>query len=236
MVAHTRRSAAHQPKEISMHDDISRDIASLIDHTILSPNATGGDVERYCAEAVRHGFCSVVVNPIHVSRVASTLRESGVRTASVVGFPLGATSTTIKVKETEVALQHGADEIDVVIDLGAMADGRFRDVEADLAAVRGFSAGKTLKVIIEACLLSEEDKIVASRISAAIGADFVKTSTGFSTGGATVRDVELIRATVGPHIGVKASGGIRTREAALQMLNAGATRIGTSAGPVLLQH
>ncbi|MDK1376798.1 MULTISPECIES: deoxyribose-phosphate aldolase [unclassified Sinorhizobium] len=219
-----------------MESGTNREIASLIDHTILSANARTEDIERYCCEAITHGFCSVVVNPIHVARVAGALQGTRIRTATVIGFPLGANLTSLKTQETDVALRQGADEIDVVIDLGAMADGRYKDVETELSEVRKISAGKILKVIIEACLLTDEGKIAASSIAAAVGADFIKTSTGSSTGGATVEDVALIRRTVGPNIGVKASGGIRTRSVALQMLDAGATRIGTSAGPLLLQH
>lgn len=207
----------------------------MIDHTILKANASSEEIDTYCSDAIEHGFCSVVVNPIYVSRVSAALQGTNVRTAAVVGFPLGANVTQLKVMETDAALRDGADEIDVVIDLGAMVDGRYADVENELIAVRKVSAGKVLKVIIEACLLTEEGKIAASSISTAIGADFVKTSTGFSTGGATVDDIALIRRTIGPDVGIKASGGIRSRDAALAMLHAGATRIGTSVGPLLLQ-
>lgn len=218
-----------------MQGNTEKQIASLIDHTILKADASAREIEAYCAEAIQHGFCSVVVNPIHVRRVADALRGTNVRAASVIGFPLGGNVPALKVKETEIALEQGADEIDVVIDLGAMADGRYADVESELKAVRKASQGKIMKVIIEACLLTDEGKIAASSISAATGADLVKTSTGFSTGGATVDDIGLIRRTVGPEIGIKASGGIRTRETALRMLDAGATRIGSSVGPLLLQ-
>ncbi|MBD9508038.1 deoxyribose-phosphate aldolase [Ensifer sp. ENS07] len=218
-----------------MQNDNSRKIASLIDHTILKPNASVEEIGRFCAEGIEFGFCSVVVNPIHVSRVSQTLKGSGVKTTCVVGFPLGAELTLVKLKQTEMAIQQGADEIDVVIDLGAFVDGRYRDIETELAAIRRASTGKILKVIIETALLSDEGKITTSSISATAGADFVKTSTGFSTGGATVHDIALIRKTVGTEIGVKASGGIRTRADALQMLNAGANRIGTSVGPLVLK-
>lgn len=221
---------------MKMPSKMDRQIASLMDHTILNANASAREIEAYCSDAIAHGFCSVVVNPVHVSRVSAALQGSNVRTASITGFPLGSNVTAMKVKETEFALEQGADEIDVVIDLGAMADGRYADVENELAAVRRVSAGRTLKVIIEASLLNEESKIAASSISAAVGADFVKTSTGLSTGGATVEDIALIRGIIGPDIGIKASGGIRTREAAFQMLDSGATLIGTSVGPLLLQH
>lgn len=218
-----------------MQTDRSRKIASLIDHTILKPNASIEEIGRYCAEGLEFGFCSVVVNPIHVSRVAQTLKGSGVKTTCVVGFPLGAELTLVKLKQTEMAIEQGADEIDVVIDIGAYVDGRYRDIETELAAIRRVSTGKTLKVIIEACLLSDEGKIATSSLAAAAGADFVKTSTGFSSGGATAHDVALIRKTVGTEIGVKASGGIRTIADAFQMLDAGANRLGTSVGPLLLK-
>lgn len=218
-----------------MQDDSNREIASLIDHTILKANASVEDIGRYCTEGLEFGFCSVVVNPIHVSRASQMLKGSGVGTTCVVGFPLGAELTAVKLKQTEMALHQGADEIDVVIDLGAYVDGRYRDIETELAAIRRASKGRILKVIIEASLLSDDGKIATSSMAAAAGADFVKTSTGFSNGGATVHDVALIRKTVGPDIGVKASGGIRTRADAMQMLDAGANRIGTSVGPLLLR-
>ncbi|NOV20223.1 deoxyribose-phosphate aldolase [Ensifer adhaerens] len=219
-----------------MQDDSNREIASLIDHTILKANASVEDIGRYCTEGLEFGFCSVVVNPIHVSRASQMLKGSEVGTTCVVGFPLGAELTAVKLKQTEMALHQGADEIDVVIDLGAYVDGRYRDIETELAAIRRASKGRILKVIIEASLLSDDGKIATSSMAAAAGADFVKTSTGFSNGGATVHDVALIRKTVGPDIGVKASGGIRTRADAMQMLDAGANRIGTSVGPLLLRR
>lgn len=210
------------------------DLAALIDHTLLKPEATTADVLRYCEEAARHRFCSVCVNPVHVARVAEALRGTGVKTCSVVGFPLGATTPEDKAAETANAVRNGADEIDMVINIGALREGRLDDVRAGIAAVRAACPGKVLKVIIETCLLDDAQKRTACRLSAEAGADFVKTSTGFSTGGATVADVALMREVVGEALGVKASGGIRTLEAAQAMIAAGATRIGASSGIALV--
>ncbi|HWL82649.1 MAG TPA: deoxyribose-phosphate aldolase [Roseomonas sp.] len=209
-------------------------LATLIDHTLLKPEATAAEVLRYCEEAARFRFCSVCVNPVHVARVAEALRGSGVKTCSVVGFPLGATTPQDKAAETANAVRNGADEIDMVINIGALREGRLDAVREDIAAVRAACTGKVLKVIIETCLLDDEQKRAACRIAAEVGADFVKTSTGFSTGGATVADVALMRGVVGAALGVKASGGIRTLEAAQAMIAAGATRIGASSGVALV--
>lgn len=210
------------------------ELASLIDHTLLKPEATEAEVLRYCDEALRFRFCSVCVNPVHVARVAQALRGSGVKTCSVVGFPLGATTPEDKAAETANAVRNGADEIDMVIAIGALREGRLDAVRADIAAVRAACPGKVLKVIIETCLLDDEQKRTACRLAAEAGADFVKTSTGFSIGGATVADVALMRDVVGDALGVKASGGIRTLEAAQAMIAAGATRIGASSGVALV--
>ncbi len=209
-------------------------LARLIDHTILKPDATEAQVARFCDEALDHGFRSVCVNSVHVPFVAARLRGSEVRVCAVVGFPLGAMPSAIKAAETAAAIAAGAEEIDMVIPVGALKDGRHDAVQADIAAVRAACSGAVLKVIIECCLLTDDEKRVACRLSAAAGADFVKTSTGFSTGGATVEDVALMREAVGPVLGVKASGGVRTPEAVQAMLAAGATRIGTSSGIALL--
>ena len=209
-------------------------LASLIDHTLLKPEATEAEVLRYCEEAARFRFCSVCVNPVHVATVARALRGSGVKTCSVVGFPLGATTPDDKAAETANAVRNGADEIDMVIAVGALREGRPDVVRADIAAVRAACPGKVLKVIIETCLLDEAQKRAACRLAAEAGADFVKTSTGFSTGGATVADVALMRGVVGDALGVKASGGIRTLEAAQAMIAAGASRIGASSGVALV--
>ncbi|MXP65814.1 deoxyribose-phosphate aldolase [Roseomonas sp. M0104] len=209
-------------------------LAPLIDHTLLKPEATAAEVLRYCEEARRFRFCSVCVNPVHVVAVAEALRGSGVKTCSVVGFPLGATTPRDKAAETANAVRNGADEIDMVINIGALREGRLDAVREDIAAVRAACPGKVLKVIIETCLLDDAQKREACRLAAEAGADFVKTSTGFSTGGATVADVALMRGVVGAALGVKASGGIRTLEAAQAMISAGATRIGASSGVALV--
>ncbi len=209
-------------------------LAKLIDHTILKPDAVGNDVRRFCAEARAHGFASVCVNPLHVPLVAAELRGSAVRVCSVVGFPLGATLSAAKAAETRAAVEAGADEIDMVVAIGALKDGDHQAVRDDVAAVRASCPGKVLKVIIETCLLSDDEKRVACRLAVEAGADFVKTSTGFSTGGATEADVALMREVVGPDIGVKASGGVRTADTARAMIAAGATRIGTSAGVLIV--
>lgn len=206
------------------------ELALLIDHTILKPEATEAVVRQFCDEAREHGFRSVCVNSIHVPFVAGQLRGSEVRVCSVVGFPLGAMPSAVKAAETAQAVASGAEEIDMVIPVGALKEGRHDLVGADIAAVRAACPGQVLKVIIETCLLTDEEKRVACRLSVEAGADFVKTSTGFSTSGATIEDVALMRAEVGPKLGVKASGGVRTPEAVQAMIEAGATRIGTSSG------
>ena len=209
-------------------------LASLIDHTILKPDATRSEVLEFCSQARTHGFRSVCVNSLHVPLVADALRGSDVRTCAVVGFPLGAMLPEAKAGEAALACSHGADEIDMVLPVGLLKDGEHDAVRADIAGVRAACAGRVLKVIIETCLLSDEEKRAACRLSREAGADFVKTSTGFSTSGATAADVALMREVVGPDLGVKASGGVRTLEAAQAMIAAGATRIGTSSGIALV--
>ena len=209
-------------------------LAPLIDHTILKADATEAQVAQFCDEALTHGFRAVCVNSVAVPFVAERLRGSDVRVCSVVGFPLGAMPSAVKAAETAAAIAAGAHEIDMVIPIGALKDGRHDAVREDIAAVRAACPGAVLKVIIECCLLTDDEKRVACRLSAEAGADFVKTSTGFSTGGATVADVALMREAVGPGIGVKASGGVRTPEAVQAMVDAGATRIGTSSGIALV--
>ncbi len=210
------------------------DLARLIDHTVLKPDATEAQVEQFCREALQHGFRSVCVNSVWVPFVAERLRGSEVRVCAVVGFPLGAMPSAIKAAETAAAVASGAQEIDMVIPVGALKDDRRDVVQADIAAVRAACPDAVLKVIIECCLLTDDEKRAACRASVAAGADFVKTSTGFSTGGATAGDVALMREAVGPALGVKASGGVRTPEAVAAMLAAGATRIGTSSGIALM--
>lgn len=213
-------------------------LATYMDHTLLKPEATAADIDRIVAEARQYGTASVCVNPYWVTRVAAGLAGSGVKTCTVIGFPLGATSTASKVAETRDATAHGAQEIDMVINIGELKAGNDDAVRSDISAVANavHEAGALLKVIIETCLLSDEEKRRACELSVAGGADFVKTSTGFSTGGATTADITLMRETVGPELGVKASGGIRTLEAAEAMIEAGATRLGVSAAVSILEE
>ena len=213
-------------------------LATYMDHTLLKPEATAADIDRIVAEARQYGTASVCVNPYWVTRVAAGLAGSGVKTCTVIGFPLGATSTASKVAETRDATAHGAQEIDMVINIGELKAGNDDAVRSDISAVANAThgAGALLKVIIETCLLSDEEKRRACELSVAGGADFVKTSTGFSTGGATTADITLMRETVGPELGVKASGGIRTLEAAEDMIEAGATRLGVSAAVSILEE
>lgn len=211
-------------------------IASMVDHTLLKPDATAEQVKKLCMEAREYKFASVCVNTYYVPFVSKLLSGSGVKTCCVVGFPLGAMSTRGKVEETKDALENGANEIDMVINVGALKSGDYdyvmKDIEALVNAVRGKAI---LKVIIETCLLNDEEKVKACTLSKIAGADFVKTSTGFSTGGATVEDITLMRQTVGPNLGVKASGGVKDYKTALAMIKAGATRIGTSSGVQIVQ-
>ncbi len=211
-------------------------LASYIDHTLLRPEASFAEVDRLCAEAKQYGFASVCVNPYWVSAAASALQGSAVRVCTVIGFPLGANSTSTKVTEARGALADGATELDMVLNLGALKSGIEQVVASDIAAVAqaAHDGGAILKVILETCLLSESEKILACRLAAQSGADFVKTSTGFAKSGATVEDIELMRRTVGPALGVKASGGIRTQADALRMIAAGATRIGASASVAIV--
>ncbi|ALU39663.1 2-deoxyribose-5-phosphate aldolase [Kocuria flava] len=211
-------------------------LAPYIDSTLLKPEASREQIAALCEEAVAHGFAAVCTNPLWTSFVRERLAGSDVRTCAVVGFPLGASATEVKAFETRTAVDAGAQEIDMVVDIAAARAGERETLERDVRAVAeaAHAGGALLKVIIETCLLDDDAKVLACEAAVAAGADFVKTSTGFSTGGATVADVRLMRATVGPDIGVKASGGIRTREDALAMIEAGATRIGASSGPALL--
>jgi deoxyribose-phosphate aldolase len=212
------------------------EIASLIDHTILKPDATREDILKVCAEARQYGFASVCVNAYWIPLVAQQLRGSEVKVCTVVGFPLGATSTESKVFETTSSIRHGAQEIDMVLNIGALRSGDLEIVKVDITAVVdvGHALGAIVKVILETALLDDSQKVAACELCKTAKADFVKTSTGFSTGGATVHDVELMRRTVGPSIGVKASGGIRTLEDFRKMVAAGASRIGASASVKIL--
>lgn len=213
------------------------ELAGMIDHTILKPEATPADVARVCEEALTHRFASVCVNSTFVPQVAQALRGSGVKVCTVVGFPLGAMSTAAKVCETEIALAQGAEEIDMVLAVGRLKAGELRAVEADIAAVAAVcrAHGALLKVILETALLTDEEKVTACQLAVSAGAHYVKTSTGFAKTGATVADVALMRRTVGPHIGVKASGGVRTYADAIAMIEAGASRIGASSSVAILE-
>ena len=205
------------------------DTARYVDHTLLKPNATQEEIGKLCDEAKNFCFASVCVNPSYVALSAQLLRGSGVKVCTVVGFPLGSTTPTVKAIEARDAIANGADEIDMVINIGALKSGNDMVVYDDIKAVRDATRGKVLKVILETSLLSNEEKVRACAASKKAGADFVKTSTGFGGGGATVEDVKLMRETVGPLMGVKASGGIRDAKIAADMIAAGATRLGTSA-------
>lgn len=202
----------------------------LIDHTCLKQNATKEDIIKLCNEAKEFDFMSVCVNPDYVELSASLLKDSDVKVCTVIGFPLGANTTEVKVLETVDAIKNGADEIDMVINVSWIKNKQFDLVLKEIKAIRGVCVGKVLKVILETCLLEDEEIVKACELSKEAGADFVKTSTGFSTGGATVHAVELMRKTVGPEMGVKASGGVRSHEDLVSMVEAGATRIGTSSG------
>jgi deoxyribose-phosphate aldolase len=214
-----------------------RTIARLIDHTLLKPEATRADIELLCAEARQFEFASVCVNGFWVPLAASRLIGTPVKTCAVVGFPLGASSTESKASEARIAVAAGASEIDMVINIGALRQGEHKIVEDDIRAVVNVchASGAIVKVILETALLDAEQKLNACRLSVAAGADFVKTSTGFSKSGATVEDVSLMRAAVGPAVGVKASGGIRSLEDLRAMIAAGATRIGTSSGVKIVE-
>ncbi len=203
----------------------------LFDHTILKPDASIEAVDKICKEALEHDFASVCVNQYRTAQVAKALKGSNVKVCTVVGFPLGAVDACIKAYETKLAIEAGADEIDMVINIGALKDGAYDVVKDDIRAVKDVCDANNviLKVIIETCLLTDEEKVKACEISLEAGADFVKTSTGFSTGGATVEDVKLMRKVVGDNAYVKASGGIRDKDTALAMIEAGADRLGTSA-------
>jgi deoxyribose-phosphate aldolase len=205
------------------------DLAHWIDHTLLAPDATERQVEPLCREAIAHAFRSVCVNPIHVRFVAAQLQGSAVKACSVVSFPFGAAPSRAKAAEAAAAVEDGAAEIDMVLALGRLKAGQLDAVRADIAEVKRACGPALLKVILETCYLSDEEKVTACRLAQESGADFVKTATGFGPGGATVEDVALMRRTVGPEMGVKASGGIRTFETASAMIAAGATRIGASA-------
>jgi len=211
-------------------------IAQMIDHSLLKPDATKEEIRNLCEEGKKYGFVSVCVNPIWVSLCADLLKGSSLRICTVSGFPLGANKPEIKAKEAEIAIKEGADEIDMVANIGAIKSADFKLVEEDIKAVcHAVGKEKILKVIIETAVLTNEEKIKATQIIMACGADFVKTSTGFGYSGATVEDVKLLKKVVGDKIRIKASGGIRDYETALKLIKAGASRIGTSSGVKIVE-
>ncbi len=214
---------------------MATNVAKMIDHTLLKADATKEQIEVLCSEAKEYSFASVCVNPAWVSYASELLEGSGVDVCTVIGFPLGASTSEVKAFETKNAIENGATEVDMVINIGALKSGSSDLVESDIRAVVEAAKGKALtKVIIETSLLTEDEKVLACELAVKAGTDFVKTSTGFSTGGATVEDIRLMRKTVGPEIGVKASGGVRSTEDAQQMIEAGATRIGASSGVAIV--
>lgn len=206
------------------------ELRKYIDHTILKPEATAEDVHQLCKEAMEHQFAAVCVNPCYVKLAAGLLAGTKVKVATVIGFPLGANLSAVKAFEGERAALQGADEIDMVINIGAAKAGMWDEVLEDIKQVVAGAEGCTVKVIVETALLTEDEKKRVCQVVLDSGAHYIKTSTGFSTGGAAVADIELFKSIVGEKIGIKASGGIRTREDAMAMIEAGATRIGTSGG------
>ena len=217
--------------------EVPADLHRYIDHTLLKPEATAAEIDRICDEAVEFQFASVMINPSWVKRAATRLRGTGVAVGTVVGFPLGAHTPEVKAMEARQALRDGATEVDMVINIGALKSGEYDLVRKDIARVTDAAreSGALTKVILETALLTDEEKVIASRLAKEAKADFVKTSTGFSSAGATVFDVALMREAVGPKMGVKAAGGIRTRADMEDMIAAGATRIGASAGVSIMK-
>lgn len=209
--------------------------SKYIDHTVLKPETTEKQIIELCGEAKEHDFASVCVNPTWVAKSAELLAGSDVMVCTVIGFPLGANTSAVKAFETKDAIANGADEIDMVINIGALKDKNYDLVQKDIEAVVEAANGTTVKVIIETCLLTDEEKVKASELSMAAKANFVKTSTGFSTGGATPEDVKIMKDTVGDALEVKASGGVRNADDMNKMIEAGATRIGTSGGVMLMK-
>lgn len=216
----------------------NKDVAAYIDHTLLRADATQDEIAQLCYEARTYHFASVCVNPTHVRLAAQLLKDSGVKVCTVIGFPLGASAPAVKAYEAQQAIRDGATEIDMVINIGALKSRDYKVVYEDIAAVVavGHAANALVKVILETALLTDEEKVIASQLSKAAGADFVKTSTGFGPGGATVEDVALMRRVVGPDLGVKASGGVRNYSDTQAMIAAGATRIGASAGVAIVSE
>ncbi len=212
-------------------------IASFIDHTALKPDTTLEQIEKLCHEAMEYGFASVCVNPCYVAHCHRILKASDVKVCTVIGFPLGANTTATKEAETVEAVKNGAAEVDMVINIGAIKSGHYELVKNDIAAVvKAAGDSAIVKVILETCLLTDEEKIAACKMCKEAGAHFVKTSTGFSTGGATIEDIRLMRQAVGPDLGIKASGGIRDYKTARAMVDAGASRIGASASIAIVKN
>jgi deoxyribose-phosphate aldolase len=230
-----RQVVGNGADRVAFHGDASQvpiDLAKYIDHTALKPETTADAIDRLCQEAAQYGFASVCVNPTWVKRCAANLRGTEVKVCTVIGFPLGANTAEIKAMEARRAIRDGAREVDMVINVGALKSGHHDTVLTDIEKVvdSAHESGVIVKVILETSLLTDEEKVIAASLAKQARADFVKTSTGFSTGGATVYDVALLRETVGPKMGVKASGGVRTKSDVEDMIAAGATRIGASAG------
>ena len=213
---------------------MTQNYAAMIDHTLLKADATRDQITKLCEEAKQYGFASVCVNPTWVKYAAELLEGAESVVCTVIGFPLGANTPAVKAFETKDAIANGAGEIDMVINIGAMKNGEYDLVREDIKAVVDAANGTLVKVIIETCLLTDEEKVKACELAVLAGADFVKTSTGFSTGGATAEDIALMRKTVGPDIGVKASGGVRSLEDMKLMVENGATRIGASSGVAIM--
>ncbi len=213
----------------------AKELARFIDHTLLKPEATPSQIKKLCEEAKKYSFASVCVNPTNVAQAAKLLDGSVVKVCTVIGFPLGANTSFVKAAETRDAVANGATEIDMVINVGALKAKKYDQVESDIRAVVEAAGGNLVKVIIETCLLTDDEKVKACELSKKAGADFVKTSTGFNKSGATPEDIALMRKTVGAKMGVKASGGVRDTEAALAMIKNGATRIGASASIAIIE-
>ena len=212
------------------------ELAQMVDHTLLKPQSTRGDLKKLCSEAIQYSFKAVCVNPVHVPDAASFLKDTGVIVCSVIGFPFGTHPAKIKAAETKEVIRLGAQEVDMVIWIGALKEGRDPEVVEDIRAVVEAAAGCPVKVILETCYLTEEEKIRGCKLAVEAGASFVKTSTGFGSAGATLEDIKLMRKGVGNKAGVKAAGGIRTLEDALKMIEAGASRLGLSGSVAIIQE
>jgi len=210
------------------------ELLKYIDQTLLKPHATIEEVENFLEEAKIYKFFAVCINPCHAKLAVEKMKDSGVKVDVVIGFPLGTTTTSTKIYEASEALENGVDELDIVINIGALKSKDYEYVENEIKKIRGLAKDKVVKVIIETCYLTEEEKITACKLAMSAGASFVKTSTGFGPGGATVEDVRLMRQVVQDKLGVKASGGIRTLEDTIRMIEAGANRIGTSSGKTIV--